>query len=75
MHISWNAEQLRALSAMDTSIDYLGDLTDDDLNGLYDIVPDYLFFDKNGNPDKETYIVESIITDLANVMSPRGLFD
>ena len=74
MPILWNAEQLRVLGTMDTEIDYLGEMSDDQLSELYNIVPDYLEFDRvTGEPINDCLVVESILDTLADMMEPRGL--
>lgn len=73
MKIEWSEKQLELLAKMEIPFDYLGELSDDQLSELYDIVPDCLTFDHAGEPTGDCNIVESLIDTLAAVMNPRGL--
>lgn len=74
MLIKWNPQQLEMLSKMNVPFNAIQEMTDDQLDDLYEIVPDYLEFDSNGEPTEQCLVVESMIDALAVAMQERDLF-
>ena len=72
MKIIWNDEQQKILEKMNLPFDFRSDLSDDEMNDLYEITPDYMEF-PDGEPTKECLIVESIMDALIPPMKERGL--
>jgi len=76
LFIKWNERQLETLKKMDISMDVNKDLNDDDLDLLYEVVPDYMLAKSEGDPDdpkSEWNVCEDIITILGQKMDERGL--
>lgn len=73
MALDWNKKQLDTLAKMDIPFDVAQELTDDQLEQLYEIVPDHLEFDKNAEPTDQGAIVEDILTLVGAEMGKRGL--
>ena len=73
MKIQWSDNQRDMLSRMDVPFDFEKDMSDDELESLYEIAPEYLYFMPNGEPTGECLVVESIITALTKPMRNRGL--
>jgi hypothetical protein len=73
MKIDWKPIHIPILSLMKMPFDYTDDMTDEQLEQLYDVIPDYLEFDENGDPTKECEIVEEILTFTGKEMGRRGL--
>lgn len=73
MKIDWKPKHIIMLSAMQIPFDYADDMTDDQLEQLYEAVPDYLEFDENGVPTEKGGIVEEMITLVSVEMRKRKL--
>lgn len=77
MKILWNEAQLNMLAKMKVPFDVSKDITNGELELLYDIVPDFMFekigWDGRGTPSKDFNTCEDIITILARKMDEEGL--
>ena len=74
--IIWEAQELEVLAKMDISFAYKGQLTDAQMEDLYEIVPDYMLSNTDtgdDSPNSEFSICENITTKLAIHLRARGL--
>lgn len=73
MALRWNQKQLNMLAKMGLPFDPKQELGDDQLEQLYDVIPDYLEFEKEGNPTPAGAVVEDMLTLVAAEMEKRNL--
>lgn len=67
MYIRWSEEQAATLDKANVPVDFRADMDDDDLDALYEIVPDHL--QQSGFSD----LWEDILTAVAVAMEERHL--
>lgn len=77
MIIKWDKKQFEMLNKMSVPFDVQKDLNDDELEELYDIVPDFMLgkagWDGKNEPGADFLLCEDIVTVLAGKMKERGL--
>ena len=74
--IVWVESEIAILAKMNIPFLYMGYLTDEQLEDLYEIVPDYMMSNTNtsdDSPDSDFNICEGVITKIAMHMEARGL--
>lgn len=71
--IAWTKDELELLREMNLEFNPSSNLTDDNLELLYDLAPEYLEFTDDGEPTARCMTAENIITKLSGAMGPRGL--
>lgn len=73
MKIAWTDGEAALLSNMNLPFDHGVQLSDSQIEDLYDTAPDFLEFSQGGIPTATCLVVENIITKLTEVMRQRGL--
>ena len=72
--IKWTEEQLEALRELDLPFDPTLEMTDEQLEQLYEEVPEHFdWHPKTGEPVGDCMLYEDILDELIKEMKPRGL--
>ncbi len=76
MTVKWTESEKEMLEKMSIPFDYKGDLDNNQIDILYEMIPDYMldFTDTSDDrPSSDFNICEDIITKLAEAMKSLGL--
>ena len=76
MLMNWTKREHQILSRMEIAFDYKAEMSNNQIEDLYDIVPDYMMENtdtSDDHPNSDFNICEDIITKLAKALEEKGL--